>query len=122
MTLGAALAVFTIAPAGAASMHTAPLQPGDGEKLVCTVVNVNAKTLQMAAQIVDRFGDNVTDFVRTDWNADETTIITLRADSSNPNARYCKIVVTGGRKADVAASLQACSYDESACSSPVAAH
>lgn len=116
-----AMIVLLGANAEAASLRTPPIQPGDGQKLVCTVVNVDAKSLEMRAEVVDRFGDNATDFVRTDWNASETTVVTLRAESSNPNARFCRITVSGGRKADVAASLQACSYDETVCSDAVAA-
>ena len=108
--------------AGAASLRTHPMQPGSGQKLVCTVVNLDAKALEMRAEIVDRFGENATDFARTDWNADGTTVVTLRVESSNPNARYCRITVTGGRKADVAGSLQACTFDEAECSGAVVAH
>jgi hypothetical protein len=43
-------------------------------------------------------------------------------ESGNPNARYCRISVTGGRKSDVAGTLQACSWDDTACGRPVPAH
>ena len=75
----------------------------------------------MQAQIVDRFGDNATDFAGTDWNSSETTIVTLRVESSNPNARFCKITVVGGHRSDVAGTLQACSADETTCGDPVVA-
>jgi len=118
---GAALLMVGAKDVEAATLRTPPLQPGAGQKLVCTVVNVDAKSLQMRAEIVDRFGDNATDFVRTDWNAAETTVITLRVESSNPNARSCRITVTGGRKADISGSLQACSLDETTCGNAVVA-
>jgi hypothetical protein len=122
--LGAAVALALLGakPVKAANLRTPPIQPGVGQKLVCTVVNLDAKPLHMRAEVVDRFGDNATDFIRTDWDADETTVITLRAESSNPNARYCRITVTGGRKSDVAATLQACTFDETVCGDPVTAH
>ena len=116
-----ALAALGAKPVKAANLRTHPIQPGSGQKLVCTVVNVNAKGIEMRAEVVDRFGDNATDFVRTDWNADETAVVTLTAESSNPNARWCRISVTGGRKSDVAATLQACSFDETVCGDPVPA-
>ena len=117
------LAVLLVGTRGArgASLRTHPLQPGSGQKLVCTAVNLDAKALEMRAEIVDRFGDNATDFARTDWDAAGTTVVTLRVESSNPDARYCRIVVTGGRKADVAGSLQTCTFDETTCSGAVIA-
>lgn len=120
-----ATAIFLVATAtmagAAATLRTPPMQAGSDQKLVCTVVNLAVKGLEMRAEIVDRFGDNATDFARTDWNADETTVVTLRVESSNPNARYCRITVTGGRKADVAGSLQTCTFDEASCSGAVVA-
>jgi S-adenosylmethionine hydrolase len=107
--------------AGAVVLRTPPMEPGSGQKLVCTVVNLQEKGLEMQAQIVDRFGDNTTDFASTDWNDAETTVVTLRVESSNPNARYCRITVAHGRKADVAGSLQSCTFDESTCSGAVVA-
>jgi hypothetical protein len=121
LTMTAALAAMSATNADARAMRTPPIQPGDGQKLVCTVVNLDAKDLEMQAQIVDRFGDNATDFARTDWNADETTVVTLRVESSNPNARFCKITVVGGHRSDVAGTLQACSADETTCGDPVVA-
>ena len=118
---GAALVVLAGSGAGAATLRTPPIQPGVGQKLVCTVVNLEARLLEMRAQIVDRFGENVTDFARTDWNAAETTVVTLRVESGNPNARFCRITVTGGRKADVAGSLQACTLDETTCGNAIPA-
>ena len=116
-----AFAAMGTKPVKAANLRTHPIQPGAEQKLVCTVVNVHGKSLEMRAEVVDRFGDNATDFVRTDWNADETVVITLRAESSNPNARFCRISVTGGKKRDVAGSLQACSFDETVCGNAVEA-
>jgi hypothetical protein len=121
MIAGAVLVLLGGGGARAATLRTAPMQPGANEKLVCTVVNLEEKSLEIRAQIIDRFGDNATDFARTDWNASETTVVTLRVESSNPNARFCRITVTGGRKSDVAGSLQACSYDETACGNAVVA-
>ncbi|MGH7893317.1 MAG: hypothetical protein ACREQL_01540 [Candidatus Binatia bacterium] len=125
-TIGKAMVVAAVAvgtmvgsSAGAATLHTPPLQPSTGQKLVCTVVNVAGKSMGIVAEIIDRWGDPVTDFVRTDWDATGTALVTVRAESGNPNARFCRIGVTGGRKADVAASLQACTFDESACGSAV---
>lgn len=122
MSSAAALLLLAATEAGARSLRTPPLQPGTGQKLVCTVVNLEAKSIEMKAEIVDRFGDNATDFARTDWNADETVVLTLRVESSNPNARFCRITVVGGHRSDVAGSLQACTYDESSCTGAVVAH
>ena len=117
----ATLALLGATNADARAMRTPPIQPGAGQKLVCTVVNLDEKDIEMQAQIVDRFGDNATDFARTDWNADETTVVTLRVESSNPNARFCKITVVGGHRSDIAGTLQACSADETTCGDPVVA-
>ena len=113
--------VLGAAAANAASLRTPPMQAGSGQKLVCTVVNLDQKAIAMRAEIVDRFGDNATDFARTDWNASETTVVTLRVESSNPNARYCRITVADGKKRDVAGSLQTCTFDEASCSGAVVA-
>jgi hypothetical protein len=121
LTMTAAIAVMSATNADARALRTPPIQPSAGQKLVCTVVNLDEKDIEMQAQIVDRFGDNATDFARTDWNASETTVVTLRVESSNPNARFCKIHVIGGRRSDVAATMQACSADETTCGSPVVA-
>ena len=40
-------------------------------------------------------------------------------EGTNPNARYCRVTVKGGRKADVAVTLQACRFDLSVCTNPV---
>jgi hypothetical protein len=121
LMMTATLAVMSATNADARALRTPPIQPGDGQKLVCTVVNVYEKGLEMQAQVIDRFGDDATDFARTDWNASETTIVTLRVESSNPNARFCKITVVGGHRSDVEGSLQACSTDETTCGDPVVA-
>ena len=121
LTMTAAIAVTSATNADARAMRTPPIQPGEGQKLVCTVVNLYEKGLEMQAQVIDRFGDNATDFARTDWNSSETTVVTLRVESSNPNARFCKITVVGGRRSDVAGTLQACSADETTCGDPVVA-
>jgi hypothetical protein len=121
LMMTAAIAVVSATNADARAMRTPPIQPGEGQKLVCTVVNLYEKGLEMQAQVIDRFGDNATDFARTDWNSSETTVVTLRVESSNPNARFCKITVVGGHRADVAGTLQACSADETTCGNPVVA-
>ena len=121
LMMTAAIAVVSATNADARAMRTPPIQPGEGQKLVCTVVNVYEKGLEMQAQVIDRFGDNATDFARTDWNSSETTVVTLRVESSNPNARFCKITVVGGHRTDVAGTLQACSADETTCGDPVVA-
>ena len=121
LMMTAAIAVMSATNADARAMRTPPIQPGEGQKLVCTVVNVYEKGLEMQAQVIDRFGDNATDFARTDWNSSETTVVTLRVESSNPNARFCKITVVGGHRSDVAGTLQACSADETTCGDPVVA-
>ena len=117
----ATLALLGATNADARAMRTPPIQPGAGQKLVCTVVNVYEKGIEMQAQVIDRFGDNATDFARTDWNSSETTVVTLHVESSNPNARFCKITVVGGHRSDVEGTLQACSADETTCGNPVVA-
>ena len=121
LTMTAAIAAMSATAADARALRTPPIQPGEGEKLVCTVVNVEEKAIEMQAQVIDRFGDNVTDFARTDWNSSETTVVTLRVESSNPNARFCKITVVGGHRSDVEGTLQACTADETVCGDPVVA-
>jgi len=120
-TVTAALLAGVVSTAGAATLATAPIQPGDGEKLVCTVVNTSGKSLNVTAALIDRWGAIVTDFVRTDWNESGTALVTVHAESASPDARYCRVTVKGGGKGTVTASLQACTLDETICSSPVAA-
>jgi hypothetical protein len=105
----------------AASLRTGSMQPGDGQKLVCTVLNVQVKPLGMQAVIVDRFGANKTDFAATDYDESGTIVTTLRVESTSRDARYCRILVVGGKKHDVAGSLQACTYDNSACGGAIVA-
>lgn len=114
------LATLGATRAQAATLHTAPIQLGDGQKLVCTVVNLSGRALNVEAAIVDETGEVVTDFTRTDWDATESYIVTTRVESSRPQVGYCRVTVAG-RKANVAASLQACSYDESVCGNAVPA-
>jgi hypothetical protein len=118
----ALLAMAIGSGAWAATLHTPPIRPGVGEKLVCTVVNLSGKPLDIRAEILDRWRDNVTCFVRTDWDMSETVLLTVHAEAVNPDARYCRVIVRDGRKSDVAASLQACTYDDTTCGSPVVAH
>jgi hypothetical protein len=104
-----------------ARLRTAPIVPSVDQKLVCTVVNVSGKPLAITATLIDRWGENVTCFIRTDWDASYTVLLTVRAEAIDPEARYCRVTVRGGRKADVRASLQACTLDDSVCGSPVEA-
>jgi hypothetical protein len=117
--------VLVLLSGGAARGHTVrtpPVQPGDEQKLVCTVVNVAGQPIEVTAEIVDRFGENATEFVATDWDASETVLTTLRAESASPHARWCRVrVKRPARKGDVRATLQACSFDDTECGPPVAA-
>jgi hypothetical protein len=120
--LVAAMGLLGTASAGAHSLRTPPIQPGADQKLVCTVTNGSTRPAEISAEIVDRFGDNVTDFAFTDWDASGTILRTLRVESGNPNARFCRVrAKRPARKSDVQATLQACSYDGSVCGDPVAA-
>ena len=110
---------FAATAAGAVVVRTPALVPGTEQILVCTVLNFTDKPLAMAAEIRDRWGDNVTCFARTDWDATGTFVRTLYVEGANPDARYCRVVVKGGRKADVAVTLQACRFDLSVCTAPV---
>lgn len=120
------LAVVAVGLSGtvaeAHTLRTPPVQPGAGQKLVCTVVNASARPATIAAEIVDRFGENVTDFAYTDWDASGTILRTLRVESGDPDARWCRVKARRpARKHDVQAALQACSYDDTVCGDPVAA-
>src|SRR5262245_32254711 len=98
-TFGATVVAVGLAAAeaaGAATLSTPPIQPGEGQKLVCTVVNVRGRDIDFTVSIIDRFGGIVTDFVRTDRDATETILLTVRAESGSPDARYCRIDVTRG--------------------------
>ena len=110
---------FAAAAAGAVVIRTPALVPGTEQILVCTVVNFTDKPLAMTAEIHDRWGENVTCFARTDWDATETFVRTLYVEAANHDARYCRVVVKGGRKADVAVTLQACRFDLTVCTDPV---
>jgi hypothetical protein len=105
----------------AASLRTGSIQPRDGQKLVCTALNSAVKPLGMQAEIVDRFGRSRTDFVATDYDESGTIVTTLRVESADRNARYCRIYVLGGKKHDVAGSLKACTYDEKTCGESIVA-
>ena len=103
----------------AAVIRTPAIVPGTEQMLVCTVVNRGDKPLTITAEIVDRWGDNVTCFARTDWDPTETFLRTVYVEGTNPDARTCRVTVKGGRKADVAVTLQACRFDLSVCTDPV---
>ncbi len=118
---GLAIVLAGGAKARAVTLRTGSIVPGGGQKLVCTVLNVGAKRLDVGAQLVDRFGANATDFAFTDYDESGTIVTTLRVESSSANARYCVITVVGGKKHDVSGSLRACTYDDSACGPPFAA-
>ena len=122
LLVAAAVLGLAASPVGAFTLRTPPIQPGAAQKLVCTVINASTRPAEISAELVDRFGDNVTDFASTDWDVSGTTLRTLRVESGNPNARYCRVrAKRPARKSDVQATLQACSYDDSACGDPVAA-
>ena len=110
---------FASATAEAAVLRTPAIVPGAEQMLVCTVVNLGEKALDITAEIVDRWGQNVTCFARTDWDATETVLRMVYVEATNPNARYCRVAVKGGRKADVAVTLQACRFDLTICTGPV---
>ena len=110
---------FASATARAALVRTPAIVPGTEQMLVCTVVNLTEKPLAISAEIVDRWRDNVTCFARTDWDATETVLRMVHVEATNPNARWCRVTVKAGRKADVAVTLQACRLDLSVCTDPV---
>ncbi len=105
----------------AATVYTPAMQPGSDQMLVCTVVNLSGEPLAITVQVMDRWRENVTCYVRTDWDETETVLLTVYAEATSPHARYCKVTVKGGRKTDVSASIQACSYDLTECTAPVVA-
>jgi hypothetical protein len=92
----------------ATTLATPPLHPDRDGRLVCTIVNVMGRRIDFRAQIVSTKGDNVTDFVATDWLDDAATILrTLTAESSADDASYCLVTITRGGKAGLRASLEA---------------
>jgi hypothetical protein len=117
--LALVMAATVAEPVMASTLRTPPIVPGSEQILVCTVANLAGKPLEIAAELVDRWGDNVTCFVRTDWDPTETILLMVHAESTNRDARYCRVTVKRGRKANVAVSLQACTFDLSVCGSPV---
>lgn len=120
--MAAGLVLLGVGSAGAHTLRTPPVVPGADQKLVCTVVNVSGRAVDVSAEIVDRFGENATAFAATDWDADGVVLTTLRVESTSPNARWCHVKVKRpGRKTDVRATLQACSYDDTVCGDPVVA-
>ena len=97
--------------AHAVTLSTPPLHPDAGGRLVCTVVNVGGRRIDIAAQIVAEAGDNVTDFAATEWSSESDEILaSVIAESSAEAARYCKVTVTGGGRSQVRAALEA--FDE----------
>jgi hypothetical protein len=93
--------------AAATTLATPPLHPDLDGRLVCTVVNVMGRRIEFRAQVVSTKGDNVTDFVATDWLDDAATILrTLTAESNADDASYCVVTVTRGGKAGLRASLE----------------
>ena len=104
-TIGLLLGLSTTA--GAVTINTMRVQPVDGGSVVCTALNMTGKPIGITAQVSDQTGANVTDFISTEW-LDETLGIlhTVRSESRNPDASYCKVVVTGGRRSDVSVLIE----------------
>ena len=102
----AALAVFA-SNASAATVTTRRIQPGLATTVVCSALNLGGKPIGITAQIMDRAGTNVTDLVATQWLDEAGGILaSVRSESRNPDASYCKVEITGGRRSDVSVLLE----------------
>jgi hypothetical protein len=101
-------ALVAVTSARAATLTTPPVHPDPNGRLSCTAVNVSGRAIGIAAQIVNTAGDNVTDFISTAWaNETDTVLAAVTAESSADAARYCRVTVSGGGRAQVRASLEA---------------
>ena len=105
------LALFAAtAAAQAATLSTPPLTPDPGGRLACTVVNVGNRSLDIQAGILSDTGQNVTEFVATEWSSEvDGVLASVAAESTLPEARYCKVAIGGGGRSQVRAALEA--YD-----------
>jgi hypothetical protein len=98
--------------AGAVTLSTPPLHPDPGGRLVCTAVNVGGRAIGIAARIVSDVGQNVTDFVATEWASEgDGVVASVAAESSAEAARYCTVTVSGGGRSQVRAALEAFDAD-----------
>jgi hypothetical protein len=89
-------------------MADAPGHPDPGGKLSCTAVNVGPRPIGIEAQIVNDGGENVTDFASNQYQAaNDQVLASVVVESTAGSARYCRIVVSGGGRSHVRASLEA---------------
>jgi hypothetical protein len=103
-----ATALLAATAAQAVTLTTPPLHPDAGGRLACTVVNVGQRALGITAHIIGESGQDVTDFVATEWSSESADVLaSVDAESSADDARYCKVVVTGGGRSQVRAALEA---------------
>jgi len=93
--------------ATATTLSTRRIRPGSATTVVCTALNLKGTAIGITAQIIDHAGTNVTDLVATQW-IDETAgiLASVRSESRNPDASYCRVDVTGGRRSDVSVLLE----------------
>jgi hypothetical protein len=105
MTITGLLALSTTA--GAVTINTKRVQPVAGGSVVCTALNSSGKAIGITAQIIDTAGGNVTDFISTDWLDEVQGILrSVRSESRNPDASYCKVTVSAGRRSDVSVLIE----------------
>jgi len=101
-----AAALFA-ATAHAATLTTPPLHPDAGGRLACTAVNAGGRPISIGVQILGDAGQNVTEFVATEWSSETDGILaSVAAESNLPEARYCKVSIGGGGKSQVRAALE----------------
>jgi hypothetical protein len=91
-------ALLAATAAHAATLTTPPLHPDAGGRLACTAVNAGGRSITIGVQILGDAQQNVTEFVATEWSSETDGILaSVAAESSLPEARYCKVTIGGGR-------------------------
>jgi hypothetical protein len=103
-----AAALLAATAAHAATLTTPPLHPDAGGRLACTAVNAGGRSITIGVQILGDAQQNVTEFVATEWSSETDGILaSVAAESSLPEARYCKVTIGGGGRSQVRAALEA---------------
>lgn len=108
LALGMALGASA---AGATMVTTGRLAPPEGGWLRCTVMNLAMKPLDFRLELRDVRGRIVTDFISFEWTDDEVVVARALAESYRGTPAYCRVLVGGGWRRDVAVTFEAFAAD-----------
>jgi hypothetical protein len=99
-------------PAYGVTINTRRVVPPPDGSVVCTALNLSGKAVGITAQIMNDGAINVTDWIQTQWQSEDEGILSAVISQSNADdARYCRVIVTGGRKSDVSVLVETFSAD-----------